>query len=259
VAWSWLQSCISPDNGNAGSNTATFTTANLSSGSTLVAAVSIPSSAGALGTCSSVKDGAGNNFILIGETHQGGAGGGTDQSIWALNTPAGDVGAKPAITATSTDNASTMCVLVQEISGLATGATAGALADGSAGFTVGTAGGASGPPSYTASLGANEYLVYVYADAGFGTSNTPPGSPYTADTNNRSASTNSNVAIAYKNSTGSAETGTWSAAAGSWVLGMVAFQISGGGAPAPILGQAPRSLAVSVPMRAGWQGAGHSR
>jgi hypothetical protein len=257
VAWSRLQSCISPDNGNAGSNVATFTTANLTSGSTMVAFVSIPSSAGALGTCSSVKDGAGNSFILLGETHQGGAGGGTDESIWALNTPAGDAGTKPAITATSTDTASTMCVLVQEVSGLTTGSTAGALADGSAGFVIGTAGGSAGPPSYTSSV-ANEYLVYVYSDAGFGTANTPPGAPYTSDPNNRSASTNSNVAVAYKNSTGGTETGTWTAAAGSWVLGMVALKLGATGPVAPILGQAPRSIAVAIPLVSGRIGAQHS-
>jgi hypothetical protein len=261
MAWSWLQSCISPDSGAAGSCTATFTTQNLSSGSTLIAFVAVPSSAGALGTCSSVKDGAGNSFVKIGENSQGAAGGGVDGSIWALNTPAGDAGTKPAITATASDSACTPAVLVQEVSGIATGNTAGQLADGSMGWLGGTAAGSSGPPSYGSSA-SSEYLVYFYVDDGFGTANTPPGSPWTADPDNRSGSTNSDVSVAYKNSTGTTETGTWTtpAAGTDWGLGMIAFLLGATITSGPLPGlQALVQAPVVTPVTSGWRGAAHSR
>ena len=253
MAWSVLQSA---SNGNANfgpPSNATYGT-NLSSGSKLIA-VSVCFG----GTTSAVKDASSNSFgelatvALNNSTSTYG-----ELSLWCLDTPAGDVGTKPQITATLTGTGS--CTLViQEVSGLATGSTAAAVLDGTYGTTYGTASGSIGPPSY-ASSAANEYLVYLYGDTGSGVTATVPASPvYTPDPNSAQASFACDDVIGYKNSTGTTETGQYSLNAGSdWGLLLVAFKLAGG-VPGPPLFNMPAVSAIVVPGRAGWQNAGHSR
>lgn len=244
MAWSWLQSA----SGQSGSGTtvsASFTTANLSSGSTLIAAVS-GAGIGSSGT-TSVKDGALNAFIEIGSVFLNNSTGNGQLSLWALNTPSGDVGTTPTITATAGASSTGYSILVQEVSGLVTAATSAAFTDGSAGTTFGGgAVGSFGPPTYSDNA-SNEYLVYLYGDTGSTTTWAAP-SGYTADTNSVNSSGNADIVLSYKNSTSGTETGQYALSGNSsqWGMVMVAFKLSGGAAavvPVP---------AIAMPGRA-WQ------
>ena len=76
-----------------------------------------------------------------------------------MDTPAGNAGTKPTITATLTGTTYGSAILVQEISGLAAGNTLAAMIDGTAATTGNT--GSTGPATTAAysSTAANEYLV----------------------------------------------------------------------------------------------------
>ena len=103
-----------------------------------------------------VKDGSNNSFTNI-ATYIPNAG--FCQYIYAIATPAGDVGTTPVLTAhTTTGSPIGMAILVQEVSGLATIPTA----DGSPGTSNGSAsnGANFGPPVYSDSA-SGEYLVYA--------------------------------------------------------------------------------------------------
>src|SRR5579859_3546791 len=102
---------------------ATFTVANLSSGSKIIALVSIGGASTAHTV--TVKDGAGNNFIKLADT---GALTNGNLSLWAIDTPAGDVGTKPTITATIDANAG-CSIVIAEVTGLAVGSTLAAMID----------------------------------------------------------------------------------------------------------------------------------
>src|SRR5580704_16424705 len=129
MAWSVLQSASTAATGNSGTQSATFTTANLSSGTKLIAAVAC--SANGL-TVSSVKDGAGNSFTSLATVSFNNAASNGQLSLWAIDTPAGDAGTKPTITATLTASTTETSLLIQEVSGLLAGNTA-AMLDGTAG------------------------------------------------------------------------------------------------------------------------------
>jgi hypothetical protein len=252
VAWSRLQS----NSGTAGSGnvSATYTTANLSSGSVLIAAVSLSSSqAGdvALSAVCTCADGSSNSLPFIGGVVNGTNG---YTGLFAATTPAGDVGTKPTITGTfsgTIDNFGSS-ILIQEISGI------NASADG----TYGSATGAASPAttgSYS-SAGSNEYLVCAYGDPGFSVTLTTPGG-YSADANNLTSS-NSDVAIFYKNSTGGPESASVTlSGSANWGTVLVAFGLSG-----PVLTSGPaltqqyraRRPAMVV-SNAGWRGSQHSR
>src|SRR5208282_1988458 len=109
MAWSLLQS-VGATNGPP--CTATFTTANLTSGTKLIAAVAADNSSAQ--TISSVKDGAGNSMTALGSVAL------TDGfgvvALFAMDTPAGDAGTKPTITATGSVAGGSMAMLVQEVS-----------------------------------------------------------------------------------------------------------------------------------------------
>jgi hypothetical protein len=202
VSWSVLQSVEA----SSATNTCavTFGT-NLSSGSKLIAYAVIAASA----AFSSVKDGAGNTFVTLTTTTMTFTG--SVMYVLVLDTPVGDVGTKPTITLTTSGTANGSILLVQEVSGLASGTTTTACYDG----TAATANGNSSANSWTASLGAysstatNEYLVAVYGDDGDGAgSSTTTPSGYTADAHNAGVDTNSEVRVYYKNSTGGTESPT---------------------------------------------------
>lgn len=201
MAWSVLQSKSAASVTTTAA--ATFGT-NLSSGSKLLAFVGF-----AIGPAiSSVSDGT-NSFSQIASL--------TTQRqkffIYVLDTPVGDVGTTPTITATVTGSPNGMALLVQEVSGLATGSTSGACLDGSPGTDTNNnqLPGAFTVPAYSSSV-ASEYLVAVWSDNG-DTSGVPMGtipSGFTADANNISNNGIDDIAVVYKNSTGGAEGGgTW--------------------------------------------------
>lgn len=220
MSWARLQSA---SGNNSGSTTvqAAFGS-NVSSGSTLIAAVCGRNFGG---NTSSVKDGAGNSFVAIANTVLDGNFGNEDLSLWALNTPAGDVGTKPAITATGGGSGfQNISVLIQEVSGIVSSATAAGFTDGSARTTSGSSTGPAGPPAY-ASTSTNEYLVYVYGGSGNnGYTGTPSG--YTADTNGVTGSNNCAVEIAYRNSAGGTESGQYTDGSGAWGEILVALKLA---------------------------------
>src|SRR6266705_1244179 len=113
--------------------TGTCSTANISAGSKIIAYVTVDVPSGI--SVTGVADGASNAWTLIGRI--AGAGSAQEASIWALDVPAGDVGTKPAITATASANCD-MAILVQEVSGLASGNTT-AMCDGSPATLTGSA------------------------------------------------------------------------------------------------------------------------
>ena len=219
MAWSWLQSASAQ--GSTGL-TVTFTTANCTAGSKLIAAVAGDNSS--LTTVSSVKDAAGNAMTSLGSVTLG-DGTGT-VTLLAMDTPAADVGIKPTFTLTMSVGGGSAAMLVQEVSGLLTGNTT-AMIDGTAGTATGSASGTTTNPTYS-SHAANEYLVVLYGDAGNSITYTAPGSPWTGDPNGINTSFNDDIVISYRNSTGGTETGQYSINGGvQWGVLMVAFKLPG--------------------------------
>jgi hypothetical protein len=248
VAWSVIQSA----SGSTSNNTvaATFSTANVQAGNKIIAVVSVGATSAPAVT--SVKDAALNTWTQVGNANQANA----RVYIFALDVPAGDVGTKPTLTATSSSTPG-LGIVIQEVSGLLAGNTT-AMCDGSAGTLTGTAS-STGSPTYS-SAAANEYLVSAYGD--FGTGNTVViAGGWNADAHNVNSSTNSNCMVQYKNSTGGSETdGFTSADGGGWAVAEVAFLLAstvnaGPVLPSPFMAQRP----VTVVSNAGWRGAGHSR
>jgi hypothetical protein len=94
VAWSVVQSASSAPAGASTTKAVTFSTANLSSGTKIIALVA--ASAGGTASITGVQDGSGNNLTLI----RSGTSGTEITGLFAMDTPAGDVGTKPTITAT---------------------------------------------------------------------------------------------------------------------------------------------------------------
>lgn len=240
MSWSVLQSA---SHTAASSSTASVTLgSNCTSGSTLIATVCATNSLGNATT--SVKDGAGNSFVKIVNIPEASASG--DLSLWALNTPAGDAGTTPTITATNGATCFHLAILVQEVSGIVTSSTSAGFTDGAAGTSTAnltpTSGATVGPPAYSTSA-AGEYLAYVFGELdGAAWTWTAPGG-YTADPNSINSTTTGDLAVAYKNSTGGTETGSWTIAPNSnldqYALILVAFKL------APAAHTATASLTVS--------------
>ena len=83
-----------------------------------------------------------------------------------LTVPGTFDGTKPVITATGTY--ADMALIIQEVTGLATGTTLAAMVDGTpAVIGGGTSTTTTGLPAYT-STAASEYLIAVYGDDGDG-------------------------------------------------------------------------------------------
>ena len=203
--------------------------ANLTSGTKLIAVVATTTQTGSTDTTATVKDGALNSFTLIGRKSVGSAPILCDVSLWAIDTPAGDVGTKPTITATLSGGTANMSILVQEVSGLAGRQHHAAMVDGTLASLSGQHHRSTGSPTYT-STASNEYLVSVYGDSGGPITWTKPAA-LTGDANNINSSSWANIAIAYGNSTGGAEAGSWSLSGTptDWATLLVAFKLAAGG------------------------------
>ena len=153
-------------------------------------------------------------------------------SVWALNTPAGDVNGTPVITATSSSGTPEWSILIQEVQGLATGTTLAALVDGTPGSVNGTTSPLS--PTTTTTLGANQYLLGIYGDNGNGATFTKP-SNLTLDTNSINTSSTGDCGVAYGNTAGGGEVGSWTITGtieGGAIL--LAFKLAAGGTSATV-------------------------
>lgn len=231
MAWSVLQSAGGTSSAGVTSFGVAYSTANLSAGTKLIAAVSV--SAGGGGTTSTVKDGAGNSFTKLLAQATGAV---AETSLWAIDVPAGDVGSKPTITATISSGNGVFGIVVQEVSGLATGSTLAAMIDGTPGGVAGNNNTGSGSSPTYSSTAANEYMVALYGDDGGPLTWTKPAA-LTADPSSVNSNSNTDTAIAYGNSTGGAETATWSltGTATPWATILAAFKLApaSGGTVAP--------------------------
>ena len=223
MGWSRLQSA---SNNTFGTSVAATFGTNVSAGSKIIAAVS---GSWRL-TPTSVKDGASNNLTLLGSSIPASNGGST--WLYAMDTPAGDVGTKPVITATFSDSDG-QSIIVQEVSGLLAGNTS-AMLDGSAAVIAGGTTTSTGSPSYS-STAANEYLVCIYGNTDNAVT-LVAGGGLTLDANNN---TNfSYASIEYGNSTGGAETtGFTGAGTAQWSILTAAFKLAvvAGATPQPIV------------------------
>ena len=200
----------------------------MSSGTVLLCAVGIYQPY----TVTAVKDGAGNSFTQIAAVNYSGTTGDGQTSLWALATPAGDVGTKPVLTATLAGSGTQFWSMVlQEVSGIQ------AAADGTAGVSSGVGTGANVACGAYSSASASEYLIALYSDdlnVSFTNVNDPTGSTtYALDANSQGNASNNILAFAYGNSTGGAETATFSFSAtnsgNSYGTFLVAFKLAGGG------------------------------
>src|SRR5262249_57193031 len=122
----------------------------------------------------------------------------------ALDRPPGAVGPPPTTAPPRSGPNNGCAILIEEVSGLATGSTTAACFDGTAGTSSGTL--VSGANTVTlgaySSTAASEFLIIAYDDDGDTTGNTvttPSG--YTADANNVTGSSNDTLTVFYKNST----------------------------------------------------------
>lgn len=238
MSWSVLQSASNEGDISSGSITVTFTTANLTAGSKIIAIVAIGDN-GTGATCTGIKDGGGTSWTQLASRQYTNADGGL--YFFALDTPAGDVGTKPTLTATLTGTGTLgTSILVQEVAGLFAGNTS-AMLDGTTGVITGTTGSSTGSPTYSSSS-ANEYLVALYADyennittwanpSGYTGATAGPGSSGTAT--GRNATNAANLELAYKNSTGGSEAGSYGlTSASQFVVMLVAFKLAASDTPA---------------------------
>jgi hypothetical protein len=221
VAWSVLQSA-----GLLGSGSSTVVTypSNVSAGTKLIAYFSAFS--GSSITVTSVKDAANNAMTQVGWLWSGTSG--TGAGIFAMDTPSGDVGTKPVITALMS-NGSFGAMVIQEVSGLAAGNTLAAMVDGTAATAAFGAGSSHAQPAYSSSA-ANEFLVSFCGDQGGPQVMTQP-SGYTLDAHAVNNNGSADCCPAYTNSAGGAESGTWAysgSTVGSNILA-VAFQLAPAG------------------------------
>jgi len=233
MAWSVLQSNGASNDtfGGAGPNVAYLS--NLSAGTKLIAVVTGGS------VVSSVKDGALNSFTKIISLGLNGNTANGESSVWAMDTPAGDVGTKPTITATEAPSGS---IVIQEVSGLAPGNTLAAMIDGTASTNSGSfnANGSVACGAYS-SAAAGEYLLAVEADSqnstpsGSTTANPTGSTTYTKDAHAQTANFIWDAVPAYGNSTGGAETASFGItgvnSATSWATFLVAFKLDSGAPP----------------------------
>ncbi len=230
MGWSWLQSAAGNNGTGAGTVAATYSTANLSSGTKLIALVT-QSGAVAL-TVSGVALSGGGTFTLMATAVLVGNAGTSGLSLWQLDTPAGAAGTKPTVTATITGGTPEAAILVQEVSGLVTGTTVAAVVDGTPGTLTGNTNTATGSPSYT-STAASEFLLACYGDTGGPLTWVKPAA-LTIDAAAVNSSAANDVAIAYGNSTNGTEAGSWglSGTATQWGAFLLAFKVTAAAAPA---------------------------
>jgi hypothetical protein len=210
--------------GSGTSTKVTYTT-NLSSGTKLIAFFSAFGSGSF--TITSIKDAGGNTFTQLAFLYS--ATSGTGAGIFAMDTPAGDVGTKPIITALMSNNQFGGMV-IQEVSGLAVGNTLAAMIDGTPATAAFAAGASHAQPAYS-STAIGEYLVSFCGDQGGPQIMTQPAG-YTMSAGVLNNNSSCDCCPAYKDSTGGAESGTWTysgSTIGSNIL-VAAFKLSGAAA-----------------------------
>jgi len=225
----------------SGNPSVTFTS-NLASGGKILAAICVSNSSGGIEPVTAVKDGAGNNLTKLKSVVLTGA---LFVELWGCDTPAGDVGTKPTITATVSTNFG-VTLLLQEVPGLLAGNTT-AMLDGSAAQNNGTASPATAG-SYS-STAAGEYLIGIYGDPGDGVT-VSNASGYTADPSNVNANSFATLFVDYKNSTNGAELASWTmsgSATDGWETILVAFKLAAVGGSPSLPPQPPRRTASRTP------------
>jgi hypothetical protein len=199
VTWNRLQSksAFAPSGSSLASG---VLPSNVASGTKIIVLVQADTT-----TTSTVKDAALNSWTKIASITGGNT---AELSLWAFDTPAGDVGTAPTLTATFAGASTGCAILVQEVSGLLAGNTT-AMVDGTAGTENAVAGANTVSPTYS-STASGEYLIACYGDDGNtgALTWTAPGT-YTADANAINSNVDANVAISYKNSTGGSESGNY--------------------------------------------------
>jgi hypothetical protein len=224
----------------------------MTSGTTMIAAVS--TGVNPTETVTGVADNLGNNFVQLLQTPFNAFG---TLSLWALNTPAAQVGAKPTITATKSSNGYGMMMLVQEVPSIATGTTIATLCDGTPLYNQ------SATASFTtvdvpySSTVSGEYTVSIYGDDGNANSGIGISSPWTADPNSKgsgdavssgpSGGTAPNaIGIAYKNSVGGSESpNKWTISnVEDWNQICVSFKLPGG--PVTVTGVVAMSATTTL-------------
>jgi len=257
MAWSVLQSVGTASSGSTSTTIAATYTTNLTSGTKLIAWISW-NNVGGSNTINSVQDASANALTqcayLNDTTHAAGG------ALYAMDTPAGDVGAKPTITCTFS-SAFIASIVILEVSGLVTGNTTGAMLDGTAAI-AGFAGASSDAlPSYT-STASSEFLFSGQADDGGPQTASPPAG-YSTAANSVNNNGNSNAVVAYKNSSNALESGSWTftGTTTGTVLAIVAFKVTGGAITSgpPLYPEQMTRQPVIVATHAGWRGAQHSR
>lgn len=196
---------------------------NVSSGTKLIAACLVQDSGF---TTTGVADGGSHAFTVLARQTLGGTRG--ELSVWALDTPAADVGTKPTITGTASGSTNAY-IWIQEVSGLATGSTLAAMVDGTPGSNSGSHSSAGALPSPTYSSSASSEYLFTAATGGDSTLTVPAG--LTLDANSLGATGGfAGVYAAYGNSTGGSESAAWSVGSGSdqYAVILFAFQLAGG-------------------------------
>ena len=233
MSWLVLQSASSAPSSTGQPVLVTYAN-NLSAGSKLIAYALSTTGSG----FTTVLDSNSNSFTQVGPTVTSGF---AVLQTWVLDTPAGDVGTKPTITATGEGATGTPGMLIQEVSGLLPGTSC---LDGTQGSVTGTGGTSTGTPTYS-STASNEYLVSFYADdgGGGGADITAP-SGYTPDPNIVNNNNPGDIGVAYNNSTGGTESGglTRTSTGAQWGVILVAFQLAASNAP--VLQDSPRLTLV---------------
>lgn len=205
-------------------NCSVTTSAAVSSGTKLIAYVMVSASSGSE-PVTSVKDAAANTWTRLKSVQDSSTTGWLE--LFALDTPAGDVGSTVTLTATCTTNFG-VNMLVQEVSGLLAGNTS-AMLDGTPATNSGASTGPATTSAYSSAV-TGEFLVAMMGDPGFSITVTD-SSGYNADRNNINGSSTANLLVDYKASTGGAESASFTLTGGSdhWTTMLGAFQLASTG------------------------------
>lgn len=208
MSWSVLQSNSFTQTTTASTWSVTYTS-NVSSGTVLLFAVGQSNAA----TINSVKDGSNNSFTQIGLVNLNNSSAHGACALYALATPAGDVGTKPTITITFSAATVLGSIWIGEVSGIQ------AVTDGSAATAFGAAGGCT--PTYS-DTAANELFVAVFADDGGPETSSVTGG-WTVDSKSINNNADANIVVAYGNSVNGSETNAWTSTGTTTACGAIAI------------------------------------
>lgn len=174
-----------------------------------------------------MQDGSGNVMIKIAAVTDASV----DLELWAMDTPAGDIGTTPTITVSVSPGAN-INMLLEEVGNLAVGNTLAAMIDGIAGTNISNNIAIPNNVAYS-STAVGEYLALLGADDGESITYTIP-TGYVDDPNSINNVTSSALSIAHKSSTGGSESThyTTSSTEPEWAQILVAFK-SAGSTPPP--------------------------